>query len=697
MSDAVALAIAAAQAEYNRGRLQLERDQFEQVTRPTFTDVTRPGAVSGLTGFLMDRPDLYGNLAGGPTFGAQSSYAEMFGQAGSQDSAMLRALGYDPNQRTLGGRQLDLQGDKIRGDYEHQDRLFDASRSDADRLYAEEQRLAFQDQASKDVALEAQYGQAFINGQPVPDYLAPHADWARQFVQQNGGRLPTFTDVVAALAPYGQTPQDYNGGRPYRGQPQVIGPGVVNDPARGGYVDVVSGKPMNQTEAMGVIQNRQGYANAYNPTGGQQAGDEGMMRSMGGMQTGAPAASRGLLPGDTGGGYAQSAGAATAGNFQGSLRDIDQRRLEEQGRQADMLNQVQRQQADADTLRAQADQLRAEAQVRQSDGTLAIDRSKETRADELERRAQGLDEEIKRGTLSLEQSKFAEGQRQFDARLGFDQGVQTGSINGQDTLGRGELLGRFNGQSTLAGQTAYGGSGFVDSGQTLESQKLYGGMGVGNGQTLEAQQALGYVGGQSTLARQQFEADAAIKAAQTAAEMRADPFALEQYRRGLSSSGVPNIIAAVGGRGYLPQTQGGHGGAPAPMSIGNAVTPRTGYPTFGAMPANVIPMQQVAGAGAQGFTPMAGQPNRFGGAMQPPQLGAPVASLEQQAGQLGALNKINAKAYYAADPSGRRYVNSAYKFGGQAADDDDVQDAALKALPGYARRRAGPTFGRMVA
>lgn len=144
--------------------------------------------------------------------------------------------------------------------------------------------------------------------------------------------------------------------------------------------------------------------------------------------------------------------------------------------------------------------------------------------------------------------------------------------------------------------------------------------------------------------------NATLQALQQESALRTDPFALERYRRGLNQSGVPNSIAAVAGMGVLPGVQGAQGRAVAPGTA-NQVR-EMGVPTFG------------------------------------------MASAQQQMSALPQLNRINARNYMRLDPSGRRYVNSAYRASGMAADDDDIYESVRRGLPQFARRGV-PTFGRV--
>jgi len=157
--------------------------------------------------------------------------------------------------------------------------------------------------------------------------------------------------------------------------------------------------------------------------------------------------------------------------------------------------------------------------------------------------------------------------------------------------------------------------------------------------------------------QREFDTETALRALQQESQLSADPFQQAQYRYGLGQAGIPNVINAVAGRGVLPGVQGGYGPAPDRPTLANQVARVGGQPTFG-------------------------------------QPGGP-AGLEQQAGALGPLSQINARNYLRAGPLGQQYVNSAYRWAGQAQNDQDVQDMVQRQLPQFARRGV-PTFGRMM-
>lgn len=254
-----------------QGQLQLQRDRFNQIELPTFQQISLPSSYTNLTGFLPG--DYRGPYAGLAGWDALSGAVNMMGQVGGVDQfgntipgeldPRLAALGYEAGQKTLGGRQLDLQGDAQRAAERQWAFEFGAGRSDADRLFAEQQRVQLQQQAENDRAYALEIGvdpKYVVGGQVLPDYLRPHAEWAKQFAMGNQGRAPSYQDLVTALAPTGRTPEDYNGGRPYPGQVPAAGPGIVWDPARGGYLDTASGKVVMGTELQALVQQRQGQA-----------------------------------------------------------------------------------------------------------------------------------------------------------------------------------------------------------------------------------------------------------------------------------------------------------------------------------------------------------------------------------------------------------------------------------------------------
>lgn len=687
------------------------RRQFDEYTMRKYREVEAPESYGRLSGWMPE--DYRGPYAGMATFGALSGAAGMFGEVGSNLDPRFAELGYTAGQKTLGGRELDLRADVARRDEKELDRRFDAGRSDADREYfenrrrfdhtfGEDQRRSIQAQTNTDAQLAMEMGvdpAHVVSGSILPEYLRPHAEWARQHARANQGTIPTHDDLVNALGRHGHRPEDFNQaapGQPFPGTFPTSAPGVIYDPARGGHFDTISGKALTGPEVGDVARNRmaggvkvagfnqdgtpiyaapQGTQIASQAGLGPQAGPAGadfdgapMMNNS--RAAGTPAG--GLRDGGTG-----RAGAATRQAMaSGTPRSQAQRELEERGRQFDIGSQIERDLADAKIAREQGQEARADELERRAMGL----------REEIERGQLGLDTELGRGRLGLDTDRLSEERRQFDSRLGFDKGREVGMIDGQETLDRGALLGTFNGMSTLEGQKAYGGSGLVGGGLTLDAQRAIGR--VGGQETLDAQALRGYTPQGATLAREGQEADTALRALQLESTLRTDPFKLEQYRRGLSASGVPNIVEAVAGRQQLPGTAGPTFGRAPMATMGGAVQAVTGGPTFGRPGVQAQPMAgQPAGAAP---TPMAPRP-----AM--PTFGAQPASVEDQARALGPLNKINAREYLKADAGGKRYVRSLYKGIGEAQEDEDVEEAARRALPGFARGRSMPSFGRIAA
>jgi hypothetical protein len=375
----------------------------------------------------------------------------------------------------------------------------------------------------------------------------------------------------------------------------------------------------------------------------------------------------------------QPPGAATAAIGQGAPTSLAQRELIERGRGTDLQNaQVQNQQRIAEK----------EVEYRQAIASGNLDLANRTQNEltdlnnrklALEQQGQEFSQGLAAGTLTgdyqgqktLEAQRLAQERALAERGLALQEGEAVGRVGGQETLGRVGLYGQDEaGRSTLEAQklyggtqdrptlereALYGGSGLINSGYTAETGKMAGYI-PGLGPTLEAQQARGYVGGSPTLAREGQEADTALRALQLQSQLRQDPFQLEQMRRGLSATGVPNAIEAVAGRRQLPGVQGPQAIGAQP-DLGGAVNGLMsgGLPTFGAM-----------------------------------------APASQQLAALPNLNQINSKAYTRLDPSGRRFVNSGLKAAGLAADDDDILDAVQKGLPQFARRGV-PTFGRIAA
>ena len=228
--------------------------------------------------------------------------------------------------------------------------------------------------------------------------------------------------------------------------------------------------------------------------------------------------------------------------------------------------------------------------------------------------------------------------------------------------------------------------------QEAQAQQQRGGAGGGDGGGVAGGGAAGYGPGPISQAQRalmenarQFNTRTALDALQLQSQLRTDPFALEQFRRGLGATGIPNVINAVAGQGVLPGVQGPHTQAPGQATLQGAVN-QIGQPTFGAPGGGGFAMQ--GGTAAEGFQQRPGA----GGFDRTAQGG--MASAQQQLQALPRLNQVNARNYMRLDPSGRRSVNSAFRASGQAADDDDVYEAVRRGLPQFARRGV-PTFGRV--
>lgn len=242
------------QAEYQAGMLRLAENRFNQIELPTFQQISLPTSYAGLTGMLPT--DYRGPYAGMIT-------GQRLDQLTDARGIFLDDPRVPPELRgknTLGRDQVELQALVQQWNERRDVRDFGAQRSDMDRNFAEQQRLALQQQANadRDFALQANLDPSqVVGGQVLPDYLRQHAPWARQFAGANQGRLPGYADLVQALANSGLTPEDYNGGRPYPGQPPSAAPGILWDQSRGGYFDTVSGRALAGTELASTVQQRQ--------------------------------------------------------------------------------------------------------------------------------------------------------------------------------------------------------------------------------------------------------------------------------------------------------------------------------------------------------------------------------------------------------------------------------------------------------
>jgi hypothetical protein len=919
-----------AQYEATMARIAEDARQFnEQMAKlwlPTLNDITRPGAVSGLTGELMDRPDLYGDVSGRATFGSLAGTAGMFGFVG--DDPRMQRLGYESGTETLGGR------------------------------------AQASSEARSDTEMSMEYGGApIIGGKPAPPWMAPHAAFAQEWARKNGGQAPSQEQlnqgindaVMGALAglrenaeykaadrarrvqmeaqqvagAIGMTPQNaanlVTDLRTYTDQTgkQSTALEIVDSVARwqnpddpalavnqamtrlrtdpayqaappeqkyqmeGQRVSAAVGMPLENalaavkemrsgTSVSGGLSGNEAVTRAISrnmPPGstlsgtGQQGpaayGQAGATSGMGlqaqVLRRGGPTASGGPVmmqedyrsqygapPMD----YQRAAGnsgmtpltpqqmAADAANIAEANADPSARFTTQSmggpaplaGVQFGGTNATQNGQAMSPAQRQLAEQarqadLQAQIGLRGQDLQNALT-SNQQRIAETE---MILRDAIERGDLALRDRTEANLNRLNQEKLALERGQSVGRVDGEETLeARNTRVAAEQAAQKIQmeREALYGGSGPQFGGASGQGGETLAGRTQREAEErarLEMYGGSNYANSGTTLAARNSEADIALRAAQQAASMRADPFALEVYRRGLSSSGVPNIINAVGGRGQLPASAGGVGGAPAAMSLQGAATPVTG-PQFGAMgapqpgmmhaavmpqngppsaagaaayaraaygpgdggpagpvqmgrmiddtagmtaeqirarnvgaggyqaapgpgefkqftqmdPAQAAQMRaqaasggmrlpprapnangevlesagrlnyQTAGAGQGGPTPQQmaleqQHAQRNAGQMTQHQMGAPapqqapgIASLEQQAGALGTLKKMSGKAYASLDPSGKRYVNSGFKFAGEAADDDDIEHAARKALPQFARRGV-PTFGRLAA
>ena len=243
--------------------------------------------------------------------------------------------------------------------------------------------------------------------------------------------------------------------------------------------------------------------------------------------------------------------------------------------------------------------------------------------------------------------------------------------------------------------------------QEAQAQQQRGGAG-GDGGGVAGGGAAGYGPGPISQAQRalmenarQFNTRTALDALQLQSQLRTDPFALEQFRRGLGATGIPNSIAAVAGTGVLPGVQAPTGPMPGQASLQGAVNQLTGAGQGGA-PYGGLQQAPAGGMirtaqgqptfGTPGGTGMRLPGGDAGGGYYAQQGG--MAGAQQQLGALPRLNQVNARNYMRLDPSGQRYVNSAFRASGQAADDDDVYEAVRRGLPQFARRGV-PTFGRV--
>jgi hypothetical protein len=550
-SDDVALYLADLEQEIARARLQLDRDEFEQIRRPTFLDVTRPGAVSGLTGMLMNRPDLYGNYAGRQTIDQLNATTGAAGRFANDDR-----YGEFAGQTTMAGQEF------------------------------------VSNMAARDAQLSAEYGVPFVGGQQAPEWLAPFTTWARNFMMQNGGRIPTGTQFNQALK-QGQVYDDRGG---------IVQPG-------------------------GGAQYTADQQQFYGTTGADSLTEPGQRYA------------QAAVGGAVGGSPVNPAGGATQGRFPTAQpRTQAQRELEERGRATDLGVQVQREEMELRRTLGLAqidiDRMRAEADVAATGGNLEIARSKEERANELERRAQALTEEVERRKLALQT------------------GDMTGFIDGNETLSRIGLFGQdATGRNTLEAGVA---TGYVGGNATLERERLYGGAGyVGTGETLEQ--------------RTQRE-NAELERMRIAAGLRG-PEDLVQYSRvvGGTPGGINDVVNTALGR-FQPARYGDVTAPARPAS-------------YGSLAADVA-----RGAGTGGYAT---------GPTNPPQtptpgVNAPLTSAQQVELATRAVGSPDQWAWQGVDrlaPTNRTMLTALAE--GQGRRVEDITAARERVLGRYKGPRAG--------
>lgn len=641
--------------QYQMGVLQLNRDEFEQIKKPTYQNVTLPGAVSGLTGVLMDRPDLYGGNAGRLTWDSLQGLTDARGIFLDDPRVPPELRG----KNSLARDRVEIEALTQQWRERTDQRDFGAARSDADRAFAEAQRARFAEEQREDAAKAIEWGLQpgeVVGGLPLPDYLRPHAEWVRQYRAANNNAMPGYADLVRTLAESGRVPEDYNGGRPYAGQVPAAGPGILWD-ARRGYVDTVTGNTMDARTAGATIQTRQGQASrmTVGPDGqpvyqlrpgigaqGLGASPGGVIED-GGLPTGggvrpvadggerayATSAMNRALPAYTGPGAPTAGGgafgAATAAIGSGQPMSLEQRRLIEQGRQADQSAAL-----------TQNDQRIREKQVEYQNaiaaGNLALAERTQTELTDLNNRKLALEQQSRAFDEAFRAGELTGNYNGYDTlakqRLNMEEGQAVGMVNGQETLARGALMGTFNGMSTLAGQTAYGGSALV-----------------GQGLTLEAQQALGRVGGQATVGREQMENQAALGYLNLLAGQRG-PADYGQYLKTLGGTpqGLRDLVDASAGR-YTMARYGDYGGQAQAASLGSLVGDATG----GAA------RQQAEFAAAQR--------------------------------RLVAPNQISAQNYAKMGTTQRQLLGSLYE--GQGYRPEDVEETMRRSLPRYSGPRSG--------
>jgi hypothetical protein len=163
-----------------QGRLDLSRDQFNQIELPT--------SYGNLTGML---PGSYPGYPGLPTADFLSGSLGAFGYVGNDPR--YAAMGYGAGTQTIPFRNLVLKGQEIQGGWQQQ---------------ASDRALR---QADLDAKMELETGVPYAGGAPLPTWLRPYSGWVKEYMQRNGGLVPNGPDFNAALG-QGQVKTD-DGGR----------------------------------------------------------------------------------------------------------------------------------------------------------------------------------------------------------------------------------------------------------------------------------------------------------------------------------------------------------------------------------------------------------------------------------------------------------------------------------------------------
>lgn len=615
-------AIAMINAQIGQGNLQLNRDIYENIQLPTYRDVTFPTSVGQNTGFL---PQNYaGGFGGMPTFGAMTGTAGMFGMAGSDPRWAM--LGYQPGQETLGGRTL--------GGGE--------ARSDTD--------------------MTMQYGAPVVGGTLVPDWMKPFQAQAQLYARNNQGMAPTQEAL----------------------QGQVVGgiTGALDRLRADPVYQQADGARRVQLEAQAVAtatgMSVQNAASMVQDLRAQSAQNGGRMSS---EQEVMDAAGRWMSPSDP---------AAAVNQAMSRLRaDPSYQALDGAGR-------VQREaQAVAQATGMPLENAtRAVAEFRSGTGASGGLTGNEGVDRIIQRNMpqgaslgptgqqaaplygqQAQPQALPGGGELMRDPEMVAYQKMAGAPAQSGYGYAPGQLGGVNFQGSNAVGARANEAMSPAMRALYEQSRQFD----VSSQLGQRGQDVTTrGQDITSQ--LGNRGYDVTMRGQDFGREAnqnqsALSALQIESQLRADPFALERYRRGLSSTGIPNVIEAVAGRGTLPGVQASYGRPQAPGL----------QEAYGALTGGG---DRMSGAGMEMQQRRAGAPT-FGAPLQ-----GQMASAQQQMAALPQLNKINARNYLRAGQGGQNYVNSAYKAAGMAGDDQDVQEAVRRGLPQFARGRM-PTFGRV--